>query len=164
MKSHFSMAVAAIAAGGAMQFAAPSVAQTAQDMTNVYTCRNIGADLQPLGEREAPPGQGHWLMVSGLSCHIDSGPLAGGVATGSGTWELNGPTSKELTFSFVVRKPGATVVVHGTEGKMDDPAAGSGKFDYVLATGGWAPLAGKSETWTLKGTGPWEWTVEGKVQ
>ncbi len=161
MKRHLPIAAAAIAAGAAMLF--PSLS-AAQDMTNVYTCRNTGADLQPLGDREAPPGQGHWLMISGLSCHIDSGPLAGGVASGSGTWELNGPTSKELAFSFVVRKPGATVVVHGTEGKMDGPAAGSGRFDYVLATGDWAPLAGKSETWALKGTGPWEWTVQGKVQ
>ena len=164
MKRHLPIAGAAIAAAAGTLFPSLSAAQTSQDMTNVYTCRNTGADLQPLGDREAPPGQGHWLMVSGLSCHINSGPLAGGVATGSGTWELNGPTSKELAFSFIVRKPGATVVVHGAEGRMDGPMKGSGRFDYVLATGSWAPLAGKSETWALKGTSPWEWTVEGKVE
>ena len=43
---------------------------------------------------------------------------------------------------------------------MDGPVTGSRRFDYVLATGDWAPLAGKSETWALKRTGPWEWTVE----
>ena len=41
---------------------------------------------------------------------------------------------------------------------------GSGRFDYVLATGDWAPLAGKSETWALTGINPWEWTVEGAVK
>ncbi len=164
MKSHLPIAAAAVVAGAAMVFPSLSAAQTSQDMTNVYTCRDTGAGLQPLGDREPPPGQGHWLMVSGFSCRIESGPLAGGVATGSGTWELNGPTSKELAFSFVVRKAGATVVVHGTEGKMDGPTAGSGRYDYVLATGSWAPLLGKSETWTFKGTSPWEFTAEGKVQ
>jgi hypothetical protein len=59
--------VAAVAAGAATLFPSLSAAQTSQDMTNVYTCRNTGADLQPLGDHEAPPGQGHWLMVSGLS-------------------------------------------------------------------------------------------------
>ena len=107
MKRHLLIAAAAVAASAAALLPSPSAAQTSHDMTNVYTCRNTGADLPPLGDREAPIGQGHWLMVSGLSCHINSGPLAGGVATGSGVWELNGPTSKELAFSFVVRKPGA---------------------------------------------------------
>jgi hypothetical protein len=32
----------------------------------------------------------------------------------------------------------------------------------VLATGVWAPLSGKTDTWTAKPTGPGQFTVEQK--
>ena len=64
MKCRPLVSAIAVAAGGMMAFPSASAAQTSQDMTNVYTCRNTGDELQPLGDREAPPGQGHWLVVS----------------------------------------------------------------------------------------------------
>ena len=34
----------------------------------------------------------------------------------------------------------------------------------MLTTGGWAPLAGKSETWTFKRIDPQDFSIEGKVE
>jgi hypothetical protein len=50
-----------------------------------------------------------------------------------------------------------------TDGKMTG-ITGSGHYDYVLTTGSWAPLAGKSETWTYKGISPQDFSVEGKLE
>jgi hypothetical protein len=105
-------------------------------------------------------------------CRVESGPLAGGLATGEMSWEWDGVNGKELTFRLIVRKPGATAVLRGTSGGMTlimtdgkmTGITGSGHYDYVLATGSWAPLAGKSETWTFKGLSPQDFSVEGKVE
>jgi hypothetical protein len=74
--------------------------------------------------------------------------------------------------SGVARKPGATVVYVGPEGKlaltMTDGKVtgftGSGKGVYVLATGSAASLAGKPYTWTAKSTGPMQFTAEDKQE
>ena len=50
MKLKFLMSVAAVAveAGAATIFPSLSAAQTSQDKTNVWTCRNVSADYEPL--------------------------------------------------------------------------------------------------------------------
>jgi len=146
------------------------VRANAQENTNVWTCSNFSAIApEPLGDRE-----NHALTLSQWGCRVVSGPLAGGVAIGDNTWEWDGPTGKELTFRLVVRKPGATAVLRGTSGSQmvtltagkATGMTGTGRYDYVLATGSWAPLAGKSETWTIKsgGPGPLDFSVESTLE
>jgi hypothetical protein len=121
----------------------------------------------PVGDRE-----GHAISNGEWMCRVDSGPLVGGMATGTGVWEWDGPKGSEVTFSIVVRKLGAVAVLRGTAGNMTmtmtdgKPTAltGSGRYDYVLATGAWAPLAGKSETWANKYTSKTDFSVESTLQ
>jgi hypothetical protein len=169
MKRKFLMSVAAVAvvAGAATIFPSLSAAQTSQDKTTAWTCNDVGNIMLPLGDHE-----GHSLWVGDWMCRADSGPLGGGVATGTATWEWDGPKAREVTFRLVVRKPGAIAVLRGTSGNlaltMTDGKVtgftGSGQYDYALATGSWAPLAGKSETWTNKGTGPAAFSAESTLQ
>jgi hypothetical protein len=140
----------------------------AQENTNVWTCRNFGAGTQePIGDRE-----GHMLVLGEWNCLAQSGPLAGGIATGDVAWEFDGPKANLLTFRLVVRKPGSIAVVRGTGGTFTltmtgGKATGStstGRYDYVLATGDWVPLLGKSETWVTKTTSPGEFSCESTLQ
>jgi hypothetical protein len=145
------------------------VSATAQDSnTNVWACRNFGAAApEPIGDRE-----GHALYLVQWNCRAESGPLAGGVATGDAAYEFDGPKANLLTFRLVVRKPGAIAVVRGTGGTLtltmtDGKVTGStstGRYDYVLATGDWKPLLGKSETWVTKSTSPGEFSCESTLQ
>ncbi len=140
----------------------------AQDNTNNWACWDVSSTgPEPVGDRP-----GHALTYNQDICRVESGPLAGGVASGDMSWEWDGPQSKELTFRLIVRKPGATAVLRGTSGGMTmtmtdgkpTGITGTGRYDYVLATGSWASLAGKSETWTFKGISPMDFSIEGKVE
>ena len=102
-------------------------------------------------------------MISGFSCHVEFGLLSGGIATGTYTWEMDGPKATELAETFVVYKLGAIAVARGTEGAAEG-STGSGRYDYVMATGDWAPLAGKSETWVERIASPWEFSFQSTLQ
>ena len=145
-------------AAAALVFATFAPSAVAQGATTVWACQEVGmAPPEPLGDRE-----GHSISVSQLSCRAESGPLSGGVSTVVGIWEWNGANGVELSLSGVNRKPGATLVYRGTEGKLtltmtngkETGWTGSGRGTNVLATGGWASMAGKSFTWTAKSVGP----------
>ena len=136
----------------------------AQENTATYSCQDVGVGPpEPLGDRE-----GHSITVGGFSCRIDTGPMKGGVVTGSGIWEWDGTNAVSLAHSSVARMPGATVVWQGTDGKLALTMAdgkvtgwtGSGKGHLLLATGSAASQAGKSTTWTGKSTGPGQFTIE----
>ena len=160
------IAVCALAASTVLQIAvAPA---HAEDNTNVWTCWDVGGPPpDPDGDRP-----GHSLTYNRDLCRIESGPLAGGIATGDMTWEWDGLNGKELTFTLIARKPGASAVLRGTTGGMTlimtdgkiTGITGSGRYDYVLTTGSWAPLSGKSETWTFKGISPQDFSIEGKLE
>jgi len=132
----------------------------------MYNCQDIGwggGPPEPLGDRE-----GHGIAVNQYSCRIDSGPMSGGVATGTVIWEWDGPNAVERSNIGVARKPGATVVYQGTGGNLaltmaDGKVTGvtaSGKGVNLIATGSAASLAGKPYAWTLKPTGPMTWTAD----
>jgi hypothetical protein len=138
----------------------------AQEATSVWTCQEVGAPQpEPIGDRE-----GHSLFVLNSSCRIEGGPLNGAVATGSDIWENDGAKSTRLSSQGVIRKPGAMAAWSGgtgitvftiTDGKITGwTASGTGK--NLLATGAWAPLSGKSDTWTAKPTGAGQFSVEQK--
>jgi hypothetical protein len=160
------IAIYALAASTISQIAvAPA---HAEDNTNVWTCWDLhGPPPEPVGDRP-----GHSLAYNQVVCRVESGPLAGGLATGDMSWEWDGANSKELTFRLIVHKPGASAVLRGTSGGMAlimtdgkvTGVTGSGRYDYVLTTGSWAPLAGKSETWTFKGLSPQDFSIEGKLE
>ena len=50
-----------------------------------------------------------------------------------------------------------------TDGKVTGWTT-TGRYDYVLASGDWASLLGKSETWLAKSTRPGEFSCESKLQ
>lgn len=150
----------------ALSATAPSA--VAQENTYTLTCQLVGGGApEPVGDRE-----GHSISVEEDSCRVDSGPLSGGVLTGSAIWEWNGSNAVLLSANGVVRKPGATVVHQGTEGKLAlsmadgkvTGATGSGKGVNLMATGSAASLAGKPYTYKAKTTGPGQFTIEGKTE
>ena len=161
------MPVIAIVAGSAALLPAAPAAQTAQDNASVWTCFDVGGVVMPVSDRE-----GHTITDGQWQCHVDSGPMAGGIATGTGVWEWEGTHGREVTFSIVVRKHGAVAVLRGIDGKMTMTLsegkpiglAGSGKYDYALATGPWAPLAGKTETWASSYTSKTDFMVNSTLQ
>ena len=65
----------------ATSFAAFAPGAVAQENTFTLTCQDIGSSrrAEPLGDRE-----GHSISVSQFSCRVNSGPMSGGVYTGSG--------------------------------------------------------------------------------
>ncbi len=156
-------------AAAALAFAAFAPSAGAQENTTVWTCQDVGVGPpEPLGDRE-----GHSISVGRYTCRTESGPMGGGVATGTSIYEWDGPKGVELANSGVARKPGATVAWKGTEGKitltMTDGKVtgwtGSGRGAHVLGTGGWASMAGKSYTWTVKSVAPaGQFTFESKYE
>ena len=152
-------AIAAIA----LSTTAPSA--FAQGNTFTYTCELVGVSApEPLGDRE-----GHAISVAEPSCRVDTGPMKGGVLTGTVIYEWNGPNAVLLAGSGVIRKPGSTVVYQLTEEKFtstitDGKVTGftvSGQGIIKLATGDAAGLAGKLSPYTVKSAGPGQFTVEG---
>src|SRR6516162_163549 len=101
--------------GTAIAFAAFAPNAVAQDNTITGTCQAVGANgaPEPLGDRD-----GHGISVGQISCHIDSGPLKDGIATGTYIWEWDGPNATLVSEHGVIRKPGATVVYVETQGKL----------------------------------------------
>jgi hypothetical protein len=150
----------------ALPATAPSA--VAQENTATLTCQAIGrgeGPPEPIGDRE-----GHGISVDEYGCRVESGPMSGGVSTGTIIWEWDGTNAVLLSEIGVIRKPGATFVYRGTEGKLaltmvDGKVTGataSLKGQPLLATGSAASLAGKPYTLTTKSTGPRQWTVEVK--
>jgi hypothetical protein len=130
----------------------------AQEKTTAWTCQGVGSGApEPLGDRE-----GHSIEVGQYSCRADSGPQAGSVGTGTDMWEWDGPKATLISSSGVARKPGSTSAWKFTEGEqtltMTDGkvtgCTGSGRGKNVLATGGWASMAGTSFRCTWKCVGP----------
>ena len=157
-----------VIATAAIALAAVMPSAVAQEITSTYTCQSVGtAPPEPLGDRE-----GHAISVSEISCRAESGPLAGGVMTGTTIWEWDKTNGVVVSGNSVTRKPGATLVAQVIEGKMAWTVAdgkvtgctGSGRTTIRLATGSAASLAGKSVIWTLKCTGPGQFTQEVKVE
>jgi len=150
----------------ALSAAAPTA--VAQENTFTLSCQAVGGGgSEPLGDRDC-----HSISVNLDSCRAETGPMSGGVLTGSSIWEWDGTNAVVLAHNGVVRKPGFTVVYQHTEGKLaltiaDGKVTGwtaSGKGHWPLATGSAASLAGKSYTWTAKSTGPTLYTVEVKME
>jgi hypothetical protein len=101
-------------AAAAIAFAAFAPGAVAQDNTGTRTCQFIGSNVpEPLGDRE-----GHSIQISQASCHIDSGPISDAIMTTTDIWEWDGTNAVLLSGSGIARKPGATLVVVATGGKL----------------------------------------------
>jgi len=141
----------------------------AEEIISMSTCQVVGGSApEPLGDRE-----GHSIQFDEVSCRVESGPLSGGVLTGTDIWEWSGTDAVSLANNGIVRKPGATAVYQNTEAKItltiaDGKVTGfvaSGKGFWPMATGGAAILAGKSCTYTAKPAGPaGQFTAESKCE
>jgi hypothetical protein len=150
----------------AIAFAAFAPRAVAQEIATTLACQGVdGFAPEPLGDREW-----HRISVDHYSCRVEAGPMSGAVATGTSITEWDGSTAVERSDIGVARKPGATLVWRGTEGKsqltmVDGKATGwtgSGTGVNQIATGGAASLAGPY-AWTAKSTGPGTFMIEGVV-
>ena len=155
-----------VAAGLAFATVIPKA--VAQESTFASTCQEFGGGgPEQLGDRE-----GHAISVGNYSCRIDSGPLSGGVLTGTGIWEWNKGNANLISDGGVIRKPGATAAYRITEGKITltvtdgkvTGATGAGEGIYSVAVGGAAALSGKSFSWTTKSTGPATFQIDVKIK
>lgn len=140
----------------------------AQETLTRYICQGVGAGApETLGDRDH-----HLISTDQISCRVASGPMSGGVLTGTTIWEWNGPNAVLISGNGIVRKEGATVVYVQTEGKVavtyaDGKMTGftaSGKGRIAVATGAAASEAGKVTTWTVAPTGLRQMTVEEQIE
>jgi hypothetical protein len=149
----------------AMVFAALAPEASAQESSNKYSCQAFGSGV--------PEVLGDELLISTdeYTCHIDSGPMRGGVLTGRSLWKWNGPNAVLVSGDGIARKEGAAWVFVQTEGKIAVTMSGgkatgfgaSGKGRIVAATGGAAP-AGKVTTWTVTPTGLRQFAVQEQTE
>jgi hypothetical protein len=155
----------ATAAIGLVAFAPGAIAQ---DNTYTLNCQDVGPiALEPLGDRE-----GHSVEVAHYSCRQDSGPMAGGVSTGTIIldWDKTGATV--VSGNGIIRKPGSTLVYQESGGKLlllmaDGKITGwtsEGRGSFPMAIGDAALLSGKSYSYTGKATGPGQFQINGKVE
>jgi hypothetical protein len=141
----------------AIAFAAFAPSVKAQE-TGHDICRSIGAFTpEQLGDREH-----HALAITRDSCLTTEGPTAGSVNDDTVVMEWDGWHAKELSGFGIGRKPGATIEFQDLDGQVEVTLAdgkptgwtATGHSIVTLATGDWAPMKGKTISWTGKGTGP----------
>jgi hypothetical protein len=132
-------------ATAAIAFAGVAPSAVAQENTDIFACQYVrGGSNEPLGDRE-----GHSLRVAEFSCLGTSGPLSGGIFTGSTVTKMDKGNGVLLAGNGVVRKPGATTVHQLTDGKIALTMAdgkvtgftGSGHGAYSLAIGSAASVS-----------------------
>ena len=81
---------------------------------NVFDCQDVGVSApEPIGDAE-----GHALLTGTFSCRLTAGPMAGGLLTGTTTWEMNKGEGTLISGTGVIRKPGSLVVYKDTEGTL----------------------------------------------
>ena len=141
----------------------------AQENTATLTCQDVGCGNgppEPLGDRKD-----HGISVGEYSCRVDSGPMSGGVSTGTDILEWDGTNAVAALGQRRHPQAGlhSGVSGHGGETCADDGRRQTNRLDLLgtkgtdmLATGSAASLAGKPYTLTSKSTGPSQWTVEVK--
>lgn len=156
--SGIATAIIALSAG------APSA--VAQEITFTMACQDLGSGApEQLGDRN-----GHSIVVSQVSCHVDSGPMKGGVLSGADLWEMDNANGDMISGSGVVRQPSGIAAYKTDEAKLtltmtDGKVTGwmvSGKGRWPIATGTAAMMAGKSCTFTAQPTGAGQFAVENK--
>jgi hypothetical protein len=148
----------------ALAFAGFAPGAVAQDTSFKQICQEVGGSApEPVGDRE-----GHSISIDQYSCRMDSGPMSGGVLTGSDILDWDKTNAVLVMGNAVVRKPGGFAAYQDTEGKIaltitDGKVTGftgSGKIRWIIAAGSAAPLAGKTFSWTLKSTGAGQWEAD----
>jgi hypothetical protein len=155
-------------ATAAIAFIAAAPSAGAQENTIAFTCTIVGVGpAEPLGDRD-----GHAISEALYSCLATSGPLSGGVWTETIVWEWSKNNGVLISSAGIVRKPGVIAAVQLTEQKLDrivtggkvTGAVGAGHGTFPIAVGPAASLAGKSFTYSVKTTGPNQFTLEMNVE
>jgi hypothetical protein len=144
--------------------AAPSALAQGKTFTEHWVCQDVGGPmLEPLGDRE-----GHSIEVTPYSCRVETGPMTGGVATGTNILEWEKTNATMISGAGVARKPGSTFVYKLTDGKLtititDGKVTGGsaeGHYKVMVGTGDAAPAQGRTTTWVVKVVGPGQFTVD----
>ena len=145
---------------------ASAPAQTA--VTFKSTCQDVGmSGREPLGDRE-----GHSITVGQYSCKNEGGVEDGSLMSGMVIWEWDRTAAVMLSGNGVIRKPGAFAVYQNFEGKASltvvdgkvTGLTGTSTGVYKTATGGMAPLAGKSFSSTFKSIGGGQFVIEATIE
>lgn len=120
-------------------------------------CVNNGANMpEPLSEAQS-------ISVVAATCTVETGPMAGAVATQNAIWARDGgPGTTLLSGDGVVRKPGSVAAYRLTSGTLtpviqDGKQTGwiaTGKAVYTWGFGDGAALKGKAFSWKSAMTGP----------
>ena len=108
-----------------------------------------------------------------FSCRLTAGPMAGGLLTGTTTWEMNKGEGTLISGTGVIRKPGSLVVYkdgghaqahHGRQGEVTWASLAAGGPPGVRSRAN-ARLPGSSKRlpWTVKATGPGTFSVDEKT-
>jgi hypothetical protein len=149
----------------AIAFAAFAPGVVAEELSFKLYCQEVGGsgEPEPAGDRA-----GHMMSVDQYSCRMEGGPMDGDVVTGNGVTDWDKAEGVFIVGNAVARKPGAFAAYQDTEGKVAltiadgkvTGATGVGKIHWVVATGGAAPLAGKTFSYTFKATGPGQWEAK----
>jgi hypothetical protein len=161
----FASASALVAAAAFLATALPAWAQA-----NSYRllCTSHGSNWnEPLGDRE-----GHNLQVADATCGVQGGVMDGAVVTQQVLWEWDKGVATLVSSQSIYRKPGATLVGVGRNGKLNLQTTegrvtgwtGSGVLTFGLATGSAAALEKKNATWTGRPTGNRTYVLEFVVE
>lgn len=146
----------------ALSLVVSSVAFSQGATTSKNICNRVG------GNSIEPVTKDMSIQISTISCRIEGGPMAGAVLTGSQVYEFQGLNGTMLFGSGIVRKAGSVLVYQNVDGRTTlsvtdgkvTGATGAGKGVYKAAYGAIASAAGKSYSYKVTTTGPYEFVIE----
>lgn len=152
---------------GLVALAWAGVVQAQASSTSKYSCMSTGSMApEPVGDRE-----GHLLAVNTGTCHAESGTFEGAIITQNTIWEVDKAAATMTSGNGVFRRPGGVGVYQLTSGTrslvvQDGKVVGwttSGKGLYTMATGNMSTVAGKTFSFTAKGTGFGRYSMESSL-
>src|SRR5271170_2038826 len=116
------------------------VSSSAAMADNTFNCQDVGLTTpEPIGDQD-----GHVLVVDNFSCRVEGGPMAGGVMTGTVTWDMTKGKGTLISGTGVIRKPGSLVIYKDGDGVLNltindkgqvTGGSASGTATWVFATG-----------------------------
>ena len=133
-------------------------------ITYRHSCIAVGNNaIEPLADRA-----GQTLAIGDYVCTTEGGPLDGATVTGRTISHYDGPSGVTLSSNGVTRRPGAQAFWVNTEGHTDLKMSqgrvtgfdGAGRGHFVLTSGGFSALSGRTYSYKFSATGPGRFTID----
>lgn len=140
------------------------VLQAQPSTTSKSSCMSTGSMTpEPLDDHD-----GHYIQASTGTCHVENGPFDGSIITQNTIWEVEKGKATIAAGNGVFRKAGGVGVYQLTSGNrslvmQDGKVVGwtaSGKGIYTMATGTVSGMAGKTFSFTVRGSGFGRYVME----